>query len=403
MIEKKEFTGSDLVDLLIKANYSEYGWKDNYISCDENSILVTKNVVVKGDLLLSNINISKKLKLSCDFEGSVTCDDGKSKFKSLEFQTTIVDTLYLKKIEAEELRFDLGKDVKYLNLENAGGEVFLRLDWTGSLSMKHCSISKLQIEDSTIHSNGKLAIYNSHFGNFFVERVSNDGQITIVNCRHDFDEFSSMGYFSLQDSSLGKIIFNRFEFDSFKSMSIKGTNLSEMESYITHLPTDSKYGFDSSDFELFGTLAVAMTKIGNKDRAASYNVSRLIYFRLFLKRWYPGYYSQRIVLSINRFSSLYGTSWVLPIIWIFVFGFIFFYPYFISLSPNIQATWPWYGDWQLFGNFIGSFFQFLWPTHSFKFLSETPDGWAFLDGIHRVINGYLIYQLVTAFRRMGTP
>ncbi|MEN7550082.1 hypothetical protein AAG747_19330 [Rapidithrix thailandica] len=205
--------------------------------------------------------------------------------------------------------------------------------------------------------------------------------------------------------------------------------------------------------EFYNNLMLAMQKQGNRTQENLYYASHLETKRKYLKEnkqeKYWGKLPEIISLSSHKYSSDYSQNWMIPIVWLLSFGLFCFYPYYIgllyddiqsaicfltigfifffsiffSLSKSkinwheipiplacfgavciiisIFSVFPSYLsiiDWTYF---IGKYSEFILPTHKLDFLCNDPNGWIVLDFFNRIIAGYLIYQMIVAFRRSG--
>lgn len=98
----------------------------------------------------------------------------------------------------------------------------------------------------------------------------------------------------------------------------------------------------------------------------------------------------RILIFLNRWSSNFGQSWALPLLWLLIFH-SFFYFCIINFQFKCDST--------SFELGFGQYFELLNPVH------KTPDyvtGYSIgLEFILRVIDGFLIYHFVRATRKYG--
>jgi len=105
-------------------------------------------------------------------------------------------------------------------------------------------------------------------------------------------------------------------------------------------------------------------------------------------------FDSKITLFLNRISNRFERSWLIPLIWILVFGIVMFY-----FTLNFSKLGP--IDFKDYYNEFKFFWIFLNPIHDFDFLGDdkSTSCSVFLDTIHRIFNSYFIYQLVAAFRK----
>lgn len=116
---------------------------------------------------------------------------------------------------------------------------------------------------------------------------------------------------------------------------------------------------------------------------------------IFKGLWYRcSYFNSWLILSFNKISNYYGTRWWQALLLIIIVGFGFYCWYLKTLCVNIyeyKALWS-------------NYWQFLSPFHSMQLLGGDYyySGYSyFVDIFHRIINYFLIYQGVQAFRMYG--
>lgn len=97
-----------------------------------------------------------------------------------------------------------------------------------------------------------------------------------------------------------------------------------------------------------------------------------------------------ILIFLNRWSSNFGQSWILPLVWLFLFHslfFLFVMSYFFGNSFS--------------GNFeFGQFWVLLNPLHKTPDYINTGSG-LFTEFLMRIFNSYFIYHFVKATRKFG--
>ena len=112
------------------------------------------------------------------------------------------------------------------------------------------------------------------------------------------------------------------------------------------------------------------------------------------------------LLFLNRISNRHGTSYFRSIIFTFSVGIFFYY---LSMISSTKYSFNNEINWGIFKQNISTYFQFMIPTHQFKYLGndfmrdyvETPNRYEFyfFDILGRIFIGYGIYQTIQAFRK----
>lgn len=107
-------------------------------------------------------------------------------------------------------------------------------------------------------------------------------------------------------------------------------------------------------------------------------------------------FDTKFTLVLNNLSNRFGRSWLIPLILIFIIGLLFFIWYF-------HSTLVWEKENKCILDYLKYYWLFINPLHSFYlFDKEVTTGLSFfIDTFHRVLNYYLIYQFIAAFRKFG--
>lgn len=103
------------------------------------------------------------------------------------------------------------------------------------------------------------------------------------------------------------------------------------------------------------------------------------------------------ILCLNKYSNNFGTSPLHGLVFITLFGWLFFY---FSLIATANFSFEWNPSNWAFNDGVRYFFQFLIPTHRFDYLGAQTNGWFYVwDFFGRTFVGYGIYQFIQAFRK----
>lgn len=109
-------------------------------------------------------------------------------------------------------------------------------------------------------------------------------------------------------------------------------------------------------------------------------------------------FNNYFIFLANKYSNDHNMNWLLGIGFTGLVGFIFFYLALISTSC-VEMAWEF--NKEVFLHYLGLYFNFLSPLHSFDLFSlEYPNtGTIALDFFGRIFVGYGIYQTIQAFRK----
>jgi hypothetical protein len=113
--------------------------------------------------------------------------------------------------------------------------------------------------------------------------------------------------------------------------------------------------------------------------------------------------SNYLLLSLNRISNRHGTSYIFGVIFTLSVGTLFYY---LSILNAGLYEFAWLIDSSIFKENLGSFAQFIIPTHRFDYAAryfantvETNHYFYLWDVIGRIFVSYGIYQTIKAFRK----
>lgn len=117
---------------------------------------------------------------------------------------------------------------------------------------------------------------------------------------------------------------------------------------------------------------------------------------------HKGSFWERFQLCLNKRSNNFGQSWQWALGYLLLINLVFYSLYLWSLGLLFQNT-------SIDYNLFGYYFEFLNPTHKIDFLKNgigliniKINGLAVLiDFVNRIFIGFLIYQLISAFRKYG--
>jgi len=107
-------------------------------------------------------------------------------------------------------------------------------------------------------------------------------------------------------------------------------------------------------------------------------------------------FDTKFTLILNNLSNRFGRSWLIPLVLILIVGLVFYTWYF-------HTTLIWKNSHECIIGYLKYYWMFINPIHSFYlFDKEVTIGLSFfVDTFHRILNYYLIYQFIAAFRKFG--
>lgn len=255
------------------------------------------------------------------------------------------------------------------------------LSFNGSLnsaeiSMNMIKVQQLSIQEFTKPSSGILNL--SRF------RPLNDKSSVII-----------------QNSFLGSTSFYDCDFASFKSFSVASSHFIDLIYANTTWPkkisiadydsfSPSPYSAEEVNAQLretFRQLKISASKQGDKLQEAVFYRNEMVYLNRTLSS--NTHFTTKLSLLLSLISNNHKQNWILPIIWLFVLNIIFVLMMLSNGICNLHFNWS-------------IFFNLLNPAHRFSDLAIATNFLnLFVDFSSRIFNGFLIYQIVTAFRKLS--
>ncbi len=381
------------------------------------NIILGPNSVFKKNLSIQNTNIKAELiELECTVLGSLNFD--------------VIASIKLLKIiggDFNVVNFKFG----FTSLEDDyRNESIFEMRSTQIKSKFSISfdaiISKIRLYDIHVKSSGIFTIAHDDVQRWDFVHLHNLGKIIITGVvdsnrgsRHYFHNNKRFRFFF---SDMGKTIFHDFNFNSFENLVITHSRIEEIETrgkYISQdfkrISTNMNYNvlFDKNNEKLKGHYEYELTQhfdqlvrvysdlqLAMKNQGNSFMENE--YFRTWQDVKYR-YFKQikkqlsvRASLLLHRYSSDYGRNWFRPFILIIVIS-LFLFTIYVGFSVQFELK----NLEQSISFYIGKYLEFLWPTHKFDFFKKPPGWISIIDFTSRIIIGFLIYQMITAFRAPG--
>ena len=273
------------------------------------------------------------------------------------------------------------------------------------------------------------SIYKSKFksspkiDNILISRHSNKNtfyhfsELTLKNLQ--FENFTNLGNITLakinlsekliiRNTDLGKSTFIDCDFSN-REMYFFSSKINEIALAGVKLPSPNKINSTLENNKYQKKLALSQIKkvfqnMGDNLTASIYQTEELNTYESTLNwNW------EKRNLFLNRITNNHGQNWILPLCLLLVSTALFFTLYCISLGFYIELKS--YNNVELFFNNLSYFFEFLNPIRKSDFLpkvlsnskslTKTPSITFFIDSIAKIVNAYLLYQFIAAFRKFG--
>lgn len=261
------------------------------------------------------------------------------------------------------------------------------------------------------YSSGELVVESSKIDNLYIRDFSSQIGANFYNIkpfRNKLDEKK----IEIHKSNLDKVWFDNIYFDHYSIISLyrnkfgQNTNMtscefpdnfSGFEKFKTienvHYPDKIDDNYFKNRYETFLQLKKLVENSGNfyeaqKLQSVSHEALRKIDSIPF---W------DKQILKINSISNNHGQSIKEPFLGIVIFSILFYIIYLWSLGRMFNCN-------GINFNLIGYYFSFLDITHRSDFLVKKDElnGLSLtIDYLNKILVGFLIYQLIAAFRKYG--
>jgi hypothetical protein len=282
----------------------------------------------------------------------------------------------------------------------------------GELSFNDTSINDLTITGSNHDSQ---IIFNELKTKYFrLSKFANYDSVQI----HNVKPLDKDSYFEIKDSVLGKANFFNIDFNDFKKLIIKDSQLIDASFTNVFWPLEiyleggESYTYSANDYSKqkinYQQLQQVMKKQGDKPTSLEFAEKEWTAFRKYLS--VDGIKRKNIndwiILWSNK-SNDFGLNWWKPLILLLISNFVFYILIISCITPNFSSYYHYRCVWGLgLLNALQENFHMYWhflnPAHNLKHFGEAiiNNGWAMFWNVWiRLFNGYFIFQMVKAFRK----
>jgi hypothetical protein len=332
----------------------------------------------------------------------------KGEFENRDLSDNNLET-YLNQIHIADSKFIEGFDFNGLGKSIEKITLPITPEFVGVLKFVGWKVDMPYI--SGINQNLKLLFKNMSFRFFVINDFTNYSDMSFDKCN---------GYgdctLNLSDCDLGSTKFNEFAFDSFIKIRIDNATLDKIN------PTSSSWFEDEAleigdgtqikqeEFkrkrEIYRQIKQALKNNGNQIDSLIFQAREMSSYRNELKNSKDYKWTDRIVMSVSR-SNDYGLNWGKPFLIILGVTIIVYLIILPSISDTIGYTIAknCADINNTFTEIINNskvFWQLFNPIRQVKltFGDNVESGWIyFLDLMHRIFLGIMIFQIIKAFRK----
>lgn len=281
----------------------------------------------------------------------------------------------------------------YLNRDKIIDEIliFTYQGYKTEYLLRNLSTSKLQIVGE-IKDSG-IILNRVNVGTAILDNFSNYGNFKITF----FEALNEKSNIILKNSNLGKLQASSIDFSKFKRILISNTN------FIDIVPVNVKWCYDnlqsddlSAKKENYRQLKLINRKNEDIDSKLKFERYEMHTF-LKLSKENKIHFRDKLILVTNYLSNDFGISWTRALYLLLSFSVICY----TIIKYRLGFT---QFDMNSVVDEIGYFLNFVNPIHQFDKIfkieeSQKTNGAIFIDSISKIINAYLIFQLVSSFRK----
>lgn len=263
---------------------------------------------------------------------------------------------------------------------------------------------------SGISQNIKLLFKRVSFRFFMINDFTNYSDISFDKCK-GFGDCT----LNLSNCDLGTTKFNEFEFDSFLKVRIDNVALDNINPMCSSWfkdevleigdGTQTKQSEFKSKREVYRQIKQALKNNGNQIDSLIFQGRELLAYRNELKNSENYKFSDRIIMSVS-WSNSYGLNWIKPVLIVIGVTLLIYIILLPCLSSKITYTISFTFEnfkntWVAFSNNFKIFWQLFNPIRKMNDICGKADsGWIyFLDLVHRIFLGIMIFQIIKAFRK----
>lgn len=254
------------------------------------------------------------------------------------------------------------------------------------VEIQNCSLTEAKFIDSEFKSS--FDAYGTKFGKFFAAT-------TIFS---DFAGFERCEFGKTGDEN-GVAQFEYVTFLSFanirntifhQGLNLEDTNLKEAPNFL-----NIQLLSDNTNRETYRIIKHSFDKIGNHIEANRFYAKEMDKYQQSLKD--KPISQEKIIFWLNKYSSNFGQSYLLPIFWIAVFTGIY---YLIIQGYESETLYSFYLPWNEKINFFATKLNDVASNViPFKNLMKESKGYEFITLIFYVILASLIWQTIVALKR----
>ncbi|WP_130735911.1 hypothetical protein [Flavobacterium sp. J27] len=317
---------------------------------------------------------------------------------------------YLNKIYISQAKFNEGIDFNGLGKSLDELDLVITPELKGVLNFDNWIVEKAII--SGINQNLKLLFKNIKFRFLFINDFTNFSDISFDRCKGNGNE----AILNLINSDLGSTRFNEFDLKSFKILrlnnvsidKIRASNVNWFEDNQVEIEVDQQTESEKAKRkrEIYRQLKQALKNQGNQIDSLIFQARELRCLRGEFKKSEKYSFGERVIMMVSQ-SNNYGLNWLKPVLITFFTTlslYMIIVPGFsdeILFSPSFTKQDFWF-TYEIYSNKLVTFWNLFNPVRRYDLTygEKIQTNWIyFLDLIHRIFLGIMIFQIIKAFRK----
>ncbi|MDF2159387.1 hypothetical protein [Algoriphagus sp. CAU 1675] len=380
-------------------------YRDNvYILGQNLDSLTFNNGEFQGEILLENTSIDKYLSIyGAKFQDSfkISSSESPNLPKSKNLEITIQDSQF-----ENGLTF-LGEKcpTKKLNLNFSEKS-------SGVLDFRNTSFREVHLKG--INFNNSVFFRDCFFEEIVFSHFFNKALVSLNNNKPKGKETNAENLL-IENSNLGNTEFYDFDFSIYPIVRIIDSRLDSIfvngvtwfesdQLHIDESETDPKKIL-SQKREIYRQLKLAAEKQSDRITALEFKAKEVETHRLYLELGNVKKADRWAILAGK--TNNHGQDWIKPLWAIIFISFGFFFPLFFIADPEINF-WPdvskagWNFFWVKLSDHSKIIPQLFNPARRVSDMFDEiqyPFWVYFLDGLHRIVLAFFIFQIVSAFRK----
>lgn len=317
---------------------------------------------------------------------------------------------YLNNLYIAEAKFIEGIDFNGLGKSLDELKLVVTPELTGVLNFDNWIVEKTII--SGINQNLKLLFKSIKFRFLFINEFTNYSDISFDRCRGNGNE----AILNLINSDLGSTRFNEFDLKSFKVLRLNNVSIDKIrpsnviwfkDSQVeieVHEQTDSEKARRKR--EIYRQLKQALKNHGNQIDSLIFQARELKCLRDEFKKSDKYSWGERLIMTVSQ-SNDYGLNWRKPAGIVFLITFLLYLLVLPGISNKILfspalSLEDLHNTYNIFTSNFKTFWNLFNPVRriDLTYGDYIQTDWIyFLDLLHRVFLGIMIFQIIKAFRK----